>query len=259
MSFSTCSHKDRVRRSFDRAHATYARFAPVQAEVARACAEKLTPGHYPRILEIGAGGGVLTHPAAGCFSHERYVAVDIAPRMLESIDTALLHGPELVDADAESLQFEVGSFDLLLSSSTMQWYCDPSRSIPANLDLLRPGGEFSLSIFVQGSLRELAEASMATGFGTILEMREAAFYRELLESMGGVRFRYEVREHVSVHPTARDFLKAHQATGATATEKTNPARPKAYRDFIRFYESTFNVPGGVVSTARVLYLWGFRD
>ncbi len=256
MSSSTYSHKARVGRSFDRAHATYARFASVQAEAARACAAKVEPGHYPSILEIGAGCGVLTHSAARRFSHERYVAVDIAPRMLEGIDTGLLTAPELLVADGEELGFDPGTFDLLLSSSTMQWYADPTRSIPENLGLLRAGGSFSLSAFVRGSLYELAEASAATGFGSMLRMWGPEFYVQLMESMPDIRFQWEVCEHVVVFPDVHSFLRAHQATGATASAQKSPARPKAYRDFIRYYESRFSVPGGIRATSQVLHLWG---
>ncbi|WP_187170446.1 methyltransferase domain-containing protein [Salidesulfovibrio onnuriiensis] len=258
MSFSSCLTKERISRSFDRAHASYVRYASVQAEAARACADLIPPGRYGSILEIGAGGGVLTHPAARRFGHDRYVAVDIAPRMLESIDVSQLDNPELVVADGEHLDFEPGAFDLLLSSSTMQWYAHPGESIPANLGLLRPGGRFSLSIFVRGSLCELAEACAATGFGSMLSMRPAGYYVSLLEGMDGLRFQWEVREHVSVHGSVREFLKAHQATGATATQRKKPARPKAYREFIRFYETRFSVPGGVRATSQVLHLWGQR-
>lgn len=215
-------------------------------------------GRHDSVLELGAGGGVLTRLAARRFVHERYLAVDIAPRMLSFIAGESRSAIAGVVADGEQLPFIPGSFDLLLSSSTMQWYSRPECSIPENIRLLRAGGCFSLSIFVRGSLAELDAASAATGFGSILEMRDARFYVDLLAAMPDVRFQWGVDQYVSEHESVRTFLEAHRATGATATARTTPARPKAYRDFVRFYESEFTRGSGVYSTSVVLHLWGER-
>ncbi|WP_187170445.1 hypothetical protein [Salidesulfovibrio onnuriiensis] len=43
-----------------------------------------------------------------------------------------------------------------------------------------------------------------------------------------------------------------------STQRKNPVRPKAYREFIRFFEARFSVPGGVRATSQVLHLWGQR-
>ncbi len=168
--------KERIRRCFDRARDTYVKAAMVQAGVAETCARNVPRGHYPAIIEIGAGGGVLTHRVAARCSHERYLGVDISPGMLAQIDKSDLTCPEFVAADAEYLDVAAHTFDLLVSSSTFQWYRTPERSIPDNFRLLRSGGCFSIAIFIDGTFPEITAASGATGFGSLLPLRTDAFY-----------------------------------------------------------------------------------
>lgn len=248
--------KQSIRRAFDRAGNTYARAAGVQAQVARDCAGHVPPGRYPAIMEIGAGGGVLTTRIAERCGHDRYVAVDIAPAMLAGVDATSLRNPELRVADGEGLDFPAGSFDLLVSSSVMQWYKAPEVSIPANLGLLRSGGRFSISIYVQGTLTELAQVSAESGFGSTLPLRPADFYVDVFRGCAPTSMDWKVVTHVTHHPSVSDMLRTHRATGATATSGVRMPSKHAYKRFIDCYEERFREDKGVRTTSVVLHLWG---
>jgi len=250
--------KDLIRRSFDRARDTYAKAARVQAEAARICAHRIPEGSYPEILEIGAGGGVLTHFLAKRCTHERYVGIDIAPGMLTQVDKSMLTNPELIAADGEFLDFPQDSFDLLASSSTMQWYRAPEISILDNLSLLKRGGRFSLAVFVEGTFVEFFEASRASGFGAMLPMRSAQFFIDILQDAAPAILESEVITHIAHHPTVADLLRAHRATGATATPGAKYPSKDAYRKFIEYYEAHYREEEGVKASATILYLWGQR-
>ncbi|MBI9079803.1 MAG: methyltransferase domain-containing protein [Pseudodesulfovibrio sp.] len=248
--------KDLIRRSFDRARNTYAKAAKVQAEVARICASRIPEGSYPRILEIGAGGGVLTHFLAKRCVHERYIGVDIAPGMLTQVDKSMLTNPKLIAADGEFLGFPQDSFDLLASSSTMQWYRAPKISMVDNVRLLKRGGRFSFAIFVEGTFAELSEASGKSGFGSMLPMRSARFFIDIMQDAAPAILESEVITHIAHHPTVADLLRAHRATGATAAPGAKHPSKDAYRRFLEYYEAHFREEEGVRASAEILYLWG---
>ncbi|MFH1913762.1 MAG: methyltransferase domain-containing protein [Pseudomonadota bacterium] len=250
--------KESIRRAFERARNTYAEAAQVQDRAALRCAEHVPPGNYPAILEIGAGGGVLTrHIVARC-SHSRYVAVDISSGMLAQVSRDGLTNPEFVVADGEYLILPHERFDLLVSSSTMQWYRSPEVSIRDNLGLLRHGGRFSLSIFIDGTYAEFAEASAMSGFGSMLSMRSARYFMDILQDAKLASLETEIVTHVAYYPTVAEMLRAHRATGATATPGGKQPSRQAYQRFIDHYESSHRAPEGVRSTAVILHLWGCR-
>lgn len=250
--------KDAIRRAFDRAKDTYAKAATVQAEAARDCALRIPKGDYPRIIEIGAGSGLLTRHMVERCAHEQYTAVDISPLMLAQVDKQILSSPRLIAADGERLDLPQESCDLLASSSTMQWYHAPEASIPDNLRLLRPGGFFSLSIYVEGTYTEFAAASEASGFGTMLPMRPADTYIDIVRKTSPAVLHSNVIPRTAHYPTVSALIRAHRATGATATPGGKHPSKEAYKRFIEYLETHFRTPEGVRSTAVILELWGKR-
>lgn len=256
-SFSSLS-KDSIRRAFDRAKDTYAKAAQVQSEAARQCAAHVPEGTYPAILEIGAGGGVLTRFVAERCRHERYVAVDMSPAMLSQVQRDMVSNPEFIVGDAECLRLPEESFDLLVSSSTMQWYHSPEVSLIDNLRLLKLGGHFSLSIYVEGTYGEFAQASEASGFGSMLPMRPPEYFIDILQGAAPLRLESDVVTHTAHFPTVSDMLRAHRSTGATATSGDKQPSKAAYKRFIEYYEDNFRSSGGIRSTASILHLWGTR-
>jgi malonyl-CoA O-methyltransferase len=250
--------KKRVATRFSRAAESYAGAARAQAEVARACAAALPAGPCGLAVEIGAGGGLLTELARERCAWSRYVALDIAPGMLARLPLRGPHEAALV-ADGEAAPLRPGRADLLLSASAMQWYRDPWRSIPANLELLAPGGAFALALFVEGTLAELARASAETGFGSVLPLRPAREYVNLLASLPGVAFQWRELEAAHTAPSVREALAGLRRTGATATPAPRAHAPARWRAFTRRYEELFPVPGGVRVSYRAVLLWGRRE
>ena len=239
-----------IRRRFDRAGAGYESVAVVQARVAEELAGRCPEHLSGRVLEIGAGSGLLTRLlaprllAAGQ-SDSLYVALDLSPGMLAH--AAMPPGVVRLAANGEEAPLVPGSFDFLASASAMHWYADPARSLAANLRLLRPGGRFALAFYLEGTLSELDEASRATGFGSVYPMRPEGWWRETLAAMPGIVWEMEAARHTVVHADVREMLRSLQGAGVTHTPSKRVGSPGKYREFVRYYQSRFARDGGVAA------------
>lgn len=242
-----------IRRRFDRAGSGYEAAAVVQREVAHRLAEACPQRLTGPVLEIGAGSGFLTRLLAPRLEAGPYVALDIAPGMLRP---AAMPGAAKLAADGEQPPFSPGTFHFLASASAMQWYADPARSLPADLALLRPGGEFVLALFVEGTLAELAEASRETGFGSVHPMRPAASYRHVLAGLPGLTVTQEETVLRVGHPTVLALLKSLKGAGVTHTPGRKVPSAARYRDFTRYYQERFATPDGVRASYAVAYFRG---
>ncbi len=254
--------KDRIAACFGAAGETYSAAATVQTAAALRAAERVVAGRYANVLEVGCGQGALTRPLLARIGYSRYLALDIAQGMLRTpgmADLSAMPGVVRILADGEAAPLADGSLDLVASASTLQWFLEPERSIPALLRLLRPGGAFSLSLFIEGTLKELAAASSASGFGSVFPLRSEEFYRDLLAGVGGVRFQAEREERVEWFDAPRDVLTHLRRLGASHTPAKRPSPAAGYREFCRVYAERFGQNGQVPATYAILYLSGRLD
>ena len=250
--------KYQVRRCFDRAHATYRQAAIVQREIAAHCLQLVpTDRAYPTVLEIGAGGGVLTRPALTALKVQRYLACDLSKAMLQALPCP----PEVLpfQGDGESLPLATPCVDLLLSASTMQWYTALETALPENLALLRPGGRFAFAVFVRGTLPELHAASQASGFGATHPLVSASAYRRIVSRTTAIHWDSRVQTHIQWHDSVADFLRSHKKTGATFSPGAKHYMGKnRFRHFCAQYAERFGCQGKIPARYRVLYIWGSR-
>jgi len=151
-----------IAQAFDRASASYDAAAALQERVrnellGRIEELKLSP---QRILDLGAGTGHASRALKRRFPKSLTIAADIAPGMLARarMQSRWLRRFERVRADAYSLPFRDGAFDLVFSSLMLQW-CDDLDTVFAEIArVLKPGGVLLFSTFGPGTLAELREA-----------------------------------------------------------------------------------------------------
>lgn len=247
--------KSLIRNSFGRAAWSYYDSAEVQKEVAGICASNCPDGHYENVLDIGSGVGFLAGNFTKRISCSNYFSLDMTlPMLLEQ--RVHFHNPMLLAADGEALPFRQNCFDLVISSSAMQWYMAPERSIFETFECLKPGGIFSFSIFVEGTLKELADVSLKTGFGRMYDLKSEKSYLDIFKNVGGIEFAFDLRDFVSLHSSVREFLKKHKMTGAGASGKKMNVSKRHYQEFVREYERLYSLDGKVKSTFRSLFVYG---
>ncbi|MFH1511087.1 MAG: class I SAM-dependent methyltransferase [Candidatus Woesearchaeota archaeon] len=105
--------------------------------------KKTLPKKRLRTLEVGAGTAVLS----GMLYHDNN-SVCILDYTIEALAIARERLPHLmaVHADANALPFKDGSFDLVLSSGTLEHFRDMSKPIAEQIKVLGSGGVFYANI-----------------------------------------------------------------------------------------------------------------
>lgn len=159
--------KERMTSRFDRGFESYDRNAGVQARVVERVNNllhgdiaELIGRRGARVLEIGSGTGTLSKALDSMCGKNGYVEFwDIA-------GDAPVDGPRRrfrrVDAEIEIMRQPSKSFDVIVSTSTIQWFNSPLRFLRECQRVVAPGGYVLLSAFVRGNLDNVTKATGRT-------------------------------------------------------------------------------------------------
>jgi SAM-dependent methyltransferase len=130
-------------------------FEPYAVDLVRRVRE-LAP---PRLLEIGAGTGVVTRALAVALPPSTaIVATDLNPAMLQRAALAgIAREVEWRVADAAQLPFADGSFDVVISQFAAMFFPDKPKAFAEVRRVLRPAGTFVFSVWDRLSDNEFAE------------------------------------------------------------------------------------------------------
>ncbi|MBI9110640.1 methyltransferase domain-containing protein [Maridesulfovibrio ferrireducens] len=246
--------KKRIRQCFGKAATCYSDAASVQKKVAFQCAQYCPKGHYKKVLDVGSGVGFLFNELEKRITYDNYVSLDLVHPML--MEQKELSVPLLVAADGENIPFKEGQFDLLVSSSAMQWYANPEESIPESFKMLKRGGKFTIAIFVKGTLCELADVSSRTGFGSVKDLKDSKFYIDVLSGISNVRVNFNNQRHEVYFPSVAGFLKNHKMTGAVASSGNISWGKEKYLRFVKEYENLYGGDQGIRVSYEVLFASG---
>ncbi|MEO7178086.1 MAG: class I SAM-dependent methyltransferase [Allosphingosinicella sp.] len=137
-------------------------FEPYAADLA-ARAALLGPG---RILETAAGTGIVTAALAAALPAAEIVATDLNPEMLRvaaaKLDTERV---TFAPADAQSLPFADGAFDLVVCQFGAMFFPDRAAAYREARRVLAPGGTFLFNVWdrldANPASRAVAEAVAA--------------------------------------------------------------------------------------------------
>jgi len=151
--------KEHVQRQFARSANRYDEFAGMQRDIVDELLGVLDIG-IDSAVDLGCGTGYGLRRLAA-LSEATLTGLDLAPDMLSVASDEIVPDNVVGDCqpvsfvlgDIESLPFKDRCFDLVLSSSALQW-CELSRALMEIRRITRPGGQIRLSSFLNGTLRD---------------------------------------------------------------------------------------------------------
>src|SRR5262245_61717223 len=106
------------------------------------------------VLDVAAGRGAILFPAAARAGEQgRVVGVDLAEAMVRHTAAALhqrgLTQAEMRQMDAEALQFDDQSFDVVLCGFSLHHFPRPAQALAECYRVLRPGGTAAVSTWAE--------------------------------------------------------------------------------------------------------------
>ncbi|MDQ7031156.1 MAG: methyltransferase domain-containing protein [Desulfonauticus sp.] len=245
--------KKQIANFFNKGSKHYSKEAIIQKYVAKKCISKIEGKYFPYILEIGAGGNILTSLIQRQIKTKVLVAIDISSQML----SYCTNGIKII-ADGEYAPFKPNSFDLVLSSSAMQWYNFAPASIQNNISLVKTGGQYSFAFFIKGTLKELETISKETQFGSIFHLQTQEKYLKFFKNKK-IKFNYEIETKKIYFPSVKDILKHLQKTGTNYTTNKYRYGKEKYKNFCKLYTKKYSKNNSVFITYKILYIWGYKE
>ncbi|MCI5114783.1 MAG: malonyl-[acyl-carrier protein] O-methyltransferase BioC [Candidatus Electrothrix sp. AW1] len=244
--------KQLVCRQFRRAAASYDRQATIQHRVADrllTMTARYMPQRPLRVLEIGCCTGLLTKKILknSKINISSLVLNDLIPDFAKQLPKDIYQSYQLIDkisdnpfdklsflpGDIEQLSLP-GSFDLIISSSTLHWLDDLQQTLTKLLDALRPQGILAFSLYGPDNLPEIKEL---TGVSLhYLSLHEIA---SILEKQGLLLESFQEKE-VFLFSTPWDVLQHLRQTGVNAIHRT-PWTRKELRTFCQEYSKQFSM------------------
>ena len=227
--------KREVRRSFERAAATYDEGAVLQNEICRRLLGrldyiKLAPDW---IVDAGSGTGNAIPGLLARFPRAGVVAVDLALAMARRARTRRARwrrllgwrGVRLVAAcgDIEQLPVASGAAGLVWSNLALQWVNRPQRAFAEIERVLAPGGLLMFSSFGPDTLKELRAAFQGadshTHVGRFIDMHDLG---DALIAQGFADPVMDM-EHVTLtYATVRDLMRDLKQIGARNLTRGRP-------------------------------------
>ncbi len=143
-----------IRDNFSQVASCYERYADIQGKLAQELLKELVGQKriYESILDIGCGSGWLLQQLKRYFQNSKIFGLDISFEMVKETKRKTLNA---IVADALSLPFRDGSFNLVVSNAVYQWVPDLDTAFKEAARILHKEGYFVFNCFGAETLEEL--------------------------------------------------------------------------------------------------------
>lgn len=242
-----------VKQRFEKNILTYNNHAHIQKEICKKLTAKLLnikDKQLNRILEIGCGTGFLTEELLKNISPDYFYANDIVESTEKYISKILnshhIKNQYFICGDAETLDFPK-DLDLIISTSTIQWFVNLNKFINNTVNSLKKGGIFAFSTFGPKNFLEIR--SISDSGLNYLPIKE---YKELLGSEFTIHYSEEYTNTIHFN-NAVEVLKHIKYTGVNGNNKFAWTK-KELRYFTDKYDDMFFDGEGVPLTYHPIIL-----
>jgi len=217
-------NKNIKRIAFNKAAHSYDMHSKLQELISKKLHERLSDIniHPKNILDLGSGTGIN-----GLYLEKKYkklhiINYDFAEKMLvnsrkkqPNIIKRILNGNKFsyVCGDIEELGFAPNSFDLIWSSSALQWCNDLPKILKMIEIILKPGGLFIFSTFGPNTLKELRIINNHS----VNTFVHADNIKNMLLSNKLINPTLEVENFILSYPSVEKFFKDIKGIGASSS------------------------------------------
>ncbi|MBL0225662.1 MAG: methyltransferase domain-containing protein [Geobacteraceae bacterium] len=265
-------NRDEVGRAFHLQAGEYDRHATVQKRVVDRLME-LAHSHVDSapatVLDIGCGTGQLLAALGRSFPKTGLYGLDLAYNMTRCSSDRLGSGAILVNGDAEHLPFRDGAFDLVVSTSTLQWVENLDEFFRQCHRVLDPAGLLCIAFFGGRTMQELQEcyreavlARREVCAGGYLDrlhrFKEIPAVQEALgrSSFSSVLLFSEIE--MDYYPDVHNLLRSIKRIGAGASAQEVRPGGLGWRSVLnetsRHYRERYGKDGMIPVTYEVVYL-----
>ena len=248
------ARKQALRGVFDRAAGIYdgVRYFPILGSWLVELAEIPAGAH---VLDIACGRGAALFPATERVGADgRVVGIDLSEHMVrETTATARTLGlaqVELLQMDAERLDFPDASFDLVLCGFSLQFLPHLDEALAAFRRVLRPGGRLAVTTWGEDDARWAWFDELRAAYDAVVKLRSQTLERpdELVARLGEARFevvRVVTRELEMVYPNEEEWWQMQWSiSGRAGMERLAPARLAKFKDEVFARMQALREPDG---------------
>lgn len=238
-----------IQKNFSRGAKKYNDVALIQKEAAKKLCElafKSNPSrdNVEKILDLGSG----TSFVAKNFSDKKNLQifeVDLSLEMLKSWS----HRPSnvfAINADFEKLPFKHSSFDLIISSFSLQWMNDFEKNFSNFFSLLKPQGILAFCLPTNESLSELKSANIFN----FNELPKVDDLKLALKKAGFVEQFFVTEIAKQSFPNGLQALRSMKEIGANSSVKNNKIITKSeLKQFDNFCLKNFSTSAKNIHTS----------
>lgn len=263
-------NRDKVGRSFHQQAGEYDRHATVQKRVVDrllSLAQRHVSSAPADILDIGCGTGQLLSLLGRQYPDACLCGLDLAYNMTRCAAERLGRRAALVNGDAEQLPFRDRAFDLVVSTSTLQWMDDLDPFFRQCHRVLRPGGLLCIAFFGGGTMRELHECyreavsrdSRAEGYlDRLHRFKDLSVSEQALgrSDFGSVQLTSEIE--LDHYPDVHGLLRSIKRIGAGSSAQEGRHGGLGWRRVLnetsRLYHEHYGTDGMIPVTYEVIYV-----
>ena len=148
--------KDKLKLRFEKSLSTYDENAIVQNEMADYLLKNLSKYaglSFAKILELGAGTGLMTRKMLGNITFEEFYANDIVEKSEEYINK-INEKIKFIAGDIEQIEFP-SNLDLIIANAVFQWTKDFPALVAKLASCLKPDGIVAYTSFGPDNLLEI--------------------------------------------------------------------------------------------------------
>jgi malonyl-ACP O-methyltransferase BioC len=248
--------KKRLKVHFSNAVKSYEKYAVIQKKISEKTFQVFSDKKYKNIFEIGSGTGFLSEKLK-TICKGKLTALDLSEEMNKKLKTKIKN-IETITKDIEKYDFEK-KYNLITSSSTLQWISDKETVIQKSLSALEKNGKIVFSFFNKNTFQEFRDVykkvTKRQFLGTPGLLTEIEIDHLALKFSAKVHHEI-VRQEIK---SLLSFFHELKAIGANNSSEVVVLSPSVWKKIFKEYDETFVENGKIYISYGISYLEILND